>query len=94
MVFNDLFCLSHPQVPLSVGASRPQNFDEHLKTLELLENSDEILPPIWHEQAISGWERLGENLASWFAQVRRNARWCEYSSHFGAEKSRDRLRYD
>lgn len=47
MVFNDLFCLSYPQVhTLSLGASRPQDFDEHLKTLELLERSAEILPPI------------------------------------------------
>jgi len=30
IVFNNLFCLSHPQVhTLSVGASRPQNFDQH-----------------------------------------------------------------
>lgn len=47
MVFNDLFCLSHSQVhTLSIGASRSQDFDEHLKTLELLDRADEILPPI------------------------------------------------
>ncbi|KAF3888543.1 MULTISPECIES: aldo/keto reductase [Nostocales] len=47
MVFNDLFCLSHSQVhTLSVGAAKPQDFDEHLKTLDLLDNSLEILPPI------------------------------------------------
>jgi uncharacterized protein len=47
MVFNDLFCLSHPQVhTLSLGASKPEDFDEHLKTLELLNNASEILPPI------------------------------------------------
>lgn len=47
MVFNDLFCLSHPQVnTLSIGASKPTDFDEHLKTLSLLENAQEILPPI------------------------------------------------
>lgn len=38
MVFNDLFCLSHSQVhTLSVGASKPQDFAEHLKTLELID---------------------------------------------------------
>jgi predicted aldo/keto reductase-like oxidoreductase len=55
MVFNDLFCLSHPQIhTLSVGAARPQDFDEHLKTLDLLDRADEILPPIIQrlEQAI------------------------------------------
>ncbi|MBW4574013.1 MAG: aldo/keto reductase [Aphanothece sp. CMT-3BRIN-NPC111] len=47
MVFNDLFCLSYPQVhTLSVGASRPHDFDEHLKTLQLLDHASEILPPI------------------------------------------------
>ncbi len=47
MVFNDLFCLSHPQVhTLSIGASRPTDFDEHLKAVELLDRASEILPPI------------------------------------------------
>ncbi|HEY9668359.1 MAG TPA: aldo/keto reductase [Coleofasciculaceae cyanobacterium] len=47
MVFNDLFCLSHPQVhTLSLGASRPSDFDEHLKAVELLDRADELLPPI------------------------------------------------
>jgi predicted aldo/keto reductase-like oxidoreductase len=47
IVFNNLFCLSHPQVhTLSIGAARATDFDEHLKTLSLLENANEILPPI------------------------------------------------
>jgi hypothetical protein len=47
MVFNDLFCLSYQQVhTLSVGAAKPTDFDEHLKTLELLDNAAEILQPI------------------------------------------------
>lgn len=47
MVFNDLFCLARPEVhTLSIGAARPSDFDEHLKTLPLLEKADEILPPI------------------------------------------------
>ncbi|MDJ0798649.1 MAG: aldo/keto reductase [Calothrix sp. MO_167.B12] len=47
MVFNDLFCLSHPQVStLSLGAAKPSDFDEHLKTLELLDDASAILPPI------------------------------------------------
>lgn len=62
MVFNDLFCLSHPQVhTLSIGAARPSDFDEHLKTLQLLDNADEILPPIiarLEEEAIAS---LGED---------------------------------
>ena len=47
MVFNDLFCLSHPQVhTLSLGAAKPSDFDEHLKVLSLLDRADEILAPI------------------------------------------------
>lgn len=47
MVFNDLFCLSHPQVhTLSLGAAKPSDFDEHLKTLELLDRAPEVLAPI------------------------------------------------
>ena len=38
MVFNNLFCLSSPLIhTLSIGASCPTDFDEHLKTLPLLE---------------------------------------------------------
>ena len=37
MVFNDLFCLLHPEVhTLSIGASNPSDFDEHLKVVPLL----------------------------------------------------------
>ncbi|AFZ37346.1 aldo/keto reductase [Stanieria cyanosphaera PCC 7437] len=47
MVFNDLFCLSHPQVhTLSLGAARPSDFDEHLKALSLLDQAETILSPI------------------------------------------------
>jgi uncharacterized protein len=47
IVFNNLFCLSHPQVhTLSVGAAEPSDFDEHIKTLPLLDRADEILSPI------------------------------------------------
>ena len=55
MVFNNLFCLSHPQVhTLSIGASRPTDFAEHLKTLDYLANPEPILTPIIHrlEQAL------------------------------------------
>lgn len=42
MVFNDLFCLSRPEVhTLSVGAARPSDFDEHLKALGPLSGGPE-----------------------------------------------------
>ncbi|MBD1881582.1 aldo/keto reductase [Coleofasciculus sp. FACHB-T130] len=62
IVFNDLFCLSHPQVhTLSVGASRPEDFDEHLKTLPLLEKAESILLPILDRLEQEAIATLGEN---------------------------------
>ncbi|MBA2750053.1 MAG: aldo/keto reductase [Tatlockia sp.] len=62
MVFNDLFCLSHEQVhTLSIGAAKPQDFDEHLKTLELLDRAGEILPPILHRLTQQQVASLGED---------------------------------
>ncbi|NEP79967.1 MAG: aldo/keto reductase [Okeania sp. SIO3B3] len=64
MVFNDLFCLSYPQVhTLSLGASQPTDFDEHLKTIELLDRADEILTPILARLEQEAIAQLGEN---WF----------------------------
>ncbi|NJM86556.1 MAG: aldo/keto reductase [Hydrococcus sp. RU_2_2] len=64
MVFNDLFCLSHPQVhTLSLGAAKPTDFDEHLKVLSLLEKADEVLPPILGRLEKEAIAILGEN---WF----------------------------
>jgi predicted aldo/keto reductase-like oxidoreductase len=43
MVFNDLFCLSNPKVhTLSLGVSRPSDFDEHLKTLPLVNDPSAV----------------------------------------------------
>ncbi|MFQ3613261.1 MAG: aldo/keto reductase [Cyanobacteriota bacterium] len=64
MVFNDLFCLSHPQVhTLSIGAARPSDFDEHVQAVQLLDQADELLPPILArlEQALI--EQVGEHYA-------------------------------
>jgi predicted aldo/keto reductase-like oxidoreductase len=61
IMFNDLFCLSHSQVhTLSIGASRPQDFDEHLKALEFLNRTDEVLPPIIERLEQAAIARLGE----------------------------------
>lgn len=62
MVFNNLFCLSHSQVhTLSIGASRPTDFDEHLKTLAFIDHADELLPPILQRLEEAAIARLGEN---------------------------------
>ncbi|MEM8780873.1 MAG: aldo/keto reductase, partial [Cyanobacteria bacterium P01_G01_bin.49] len=64
MVFNDLFCLSHSQVhTLSLGASCPTDFDEHLKTLSYLDDADEILQPLLKKLEDEAIYILGEN---WF----------------------------
>ncbi|MBD2138121.1 aldo/keto reductase [Anabaena sp. FACHB-1237] len=74
IVFNNLFCLSHPQVhTLSIGAAKPTDFDEHLKTLQLLDRAEEFLPPIiakWQKTAVDilgeNWcKTWDENLPSW-----------------------------
>ena len=60
IVFNDLFCLSHPQVhTLSVGAARPQDFDEHLKALDDLDQASDLLPPILERLEQTAIDRLG-----------------------------------
>ncbi|MEM9922602.1 MAG: aldo/keto reductase [Cyanobacteria bacterium P01_D01_bin.50] len=68
MVFNNLFCLSHPQVhTLSLGAAKPTDFDEHLKTLDLLDKASEILPPILTKLEQEAIAILGEEWAkNWY----------------------------
>jgi predicted aldo/keto reductase-like oxidoreductase len=47
MAFNTLFCLRDPRIhTLSIGASKPTDFDEHVSALEKLRDVDQILPPI------------------------------------------------
>jgi predicted aldo/keto reductase-like oxidoreductase len=47
MTFNDLYCLARPQVhTLSIGASTPGDFDEHIAALEYYDRAAEIIAPI------------------------------------------------
>lgn len=47
MAFNDLFCLSRPEIStLTLGAARPSDLDEHVNALELYDKRNEIIPPI------------------------------------------------
>lgn len=73
IVFNDLFCLSHPEVhTLSIGAAKPTDFDEHLKTLDLLERADEVLPPILERLEQAAIAALGEDwYRTWFVGLPR-----------------------
>lgn len=62
IVFNNLFCLSHPQVhTLSLGAACPQDFDEHLKTLDYLDRADDVLPEILQRLEQAAIARLSED---------------------------------
>ncbi|MEM9486207.1 MAG: aldo/keto reductase [Cyanobacteria bacterium P01_F01_bin.116] len=61
MVFNNLFCLSYSQVhTLSLGAAKPSDFDEHMKTLPLIDGADEVLPPILEKLEKAAIATLGE----------------------------------
>ena len=47
MAFNDLFCISNPQVQtLSCGASKPSDFDLHVEAVQNLENAGRMIQPI------------------------------------------------
>ena len=47
MQFNDLYCLARPHVhTLSCGASRPGDFDEHVRALEHYDRIAKIISPI------------------------------------------------
>jgi hypothetical protein len=70
MVFNDLFCLSHPPVhTLSIGAARPRDFLEHLQALDYLAEPDGLpglLNPIVERLEQRLVEALGQDwLATW-----------------------------
>ena len=69
MVFNSLFCLSHPQIhTLSCGAARPSDFDPQLEAVRLLDEAGELLPPIIArlEQALH--DAVGEEWAKTWQQ--------------------------
>lgn len=47
MIFNDLYCLARPEVhTLSCGASKPGDFDEHIKALKYYDKIPKTIGPI------------------------------------------------
>lgn len=73
MAFNDLYCLAKPQVhTLSIGAAKPSDFDEHVKTLAHLGDPtlpatiatrlDTELKRVWGEAWMARWH---EGLPRW-----------------------------
>lgn len=62
MVFNDLYCLSRPEVhTLSLGAARPSDFDEHLKVLEYYDSMEQTIAPIEERLRTEMRRALGED---------------------------------
>lgn len=69
IVFNDLFCLSRPEVhTLSIGAARPADFDEHLRAVEQIEKTDQLIPPIVERLEGAIAERFGNDWAENYAK--------------------------
>ncbi len=70
MGFNDLFCLSHPEVhTISIGAARPSDFDAHVEALPYLDNARRLIRPV-----IRRIERQAERVmgADWMLHWRQN----------------------
>ena len=63
LVFNCLFCLARPEVQtLSLGASQPSDFDLQVSALELLNQTDELLPVIEKRLHDALIDAVGEEL--------------------------------
>jgi uncharacterized protein len=74
MQFNDLYCLAQPHVhTLSIGPSRPRDFDEHVQALEHYDRLPRVLPPIEARVRAEMRRVLG---ADWCA------RWAEGLPHY------------
>jgi predicted aldo/keto reductase-like oxidoreductase len=67
MAFNDLFCLSRPEVhTLSIGAARVDDFDEHLVALERYDLRERLLPGIVERLMEEARRVLGDSwMATW-----------------------------
>ncbi len=70
MGFNDLFCLSHPQVhTLSIGMSRPSDIDAHLQVLPFVERAAAHIMPVQQRLETEFERQLG---GDWAAGWHRN----------------------
>lgn len=67
MIFNDLFCLSHPQIhTLSLGAAKPSDFDEHIESLKYLSQASEVIKPVLDKLQSHYADTLGQEwLTNW-----------------------------
>ena len=66
MQFNDLFCFARPEIhTLSLGVSRPSDFEEHVAILPQIENAAKLVAPIEAKLRARMVEVLG---AEWCAR--------------------------
>jgi len=69
MVFNGLFCLSHPEVhTLSCGASKASDFDIHIETANKLDDAAAIVKPVVERLESAMEEVLGVEWARTWQQ--------------------------
>ncbi|MEM1304497.1 MAG: aldo/keto reductase, partial [Planctomycetota bacterium] len=69
LVFNCLFCLARPEVhTLSLGASKPSDFDLQMDALPLIEQANDLLPPILERLRGAMVDAVGEDVADRFAE--------------------------
>jgi len=74
MQFNDLFCFARPEIhTLSLGVSKPSDFDEHVAVLPQISQAAELIAPIEAKLRARMIEVLG---AEWCA------RWPEGLPHY------------
>ena len=71
MVFNDLYCLARPQVhTLSLGASKPSDFDAHIEALKYYESIPQTIAPIEARLRAEMDRILGADwTASWWKNI-------------------------
>lgn len=61
MIFNNLYCLARPEVhTLSVGAARPEDFDEHIASLAFYDRAAETIAPVEARLRAAMDEALGK----------------------------------
>ena len=62
MVFNNLFCLLRPDIhTLSIGAARPSDFDEHIRSLTFLPDAEKHVVEIGNRLASEMEQVLGKD---------------------------------
>lgn len=64
IVFNDLFCLNRPEIhTLSIGSSKPSDYDLHLQAVDLYPEREKYLPTILKRLEEANAEALGKEYA-------------------------------